>query len=52
MVDNRPFPGLLCPTCRVDLVMSERQSIEIGGKHGDGRGHKGSRKGFLSELFD
>jgi Zn-finger nucleic acid-binding protein len=21
--------GLLCPTCRVDLVMSERQSIEI-----------------------
>ncbi len=21
--------GLLCPTCRVDLVMSERQKIEI-----------------------
>ncbi len=21
--------GLLCPTCRVDLVMSERQGIEI-----------------------
>lgn len=22
-------PGLLCPACRVDLVMSERQGIEI-----------------------
>ena len=100
MVDNRPSAGLLCPTCRVDLVMSERQGIEIdycpqcrgvwldrgeldkiiersagddsarplsgvrlgisydrgpgdhGGKHGYERGHKGRRKGFLSELFD
>ena len=97
MVD-RPRPqGLLCPTCRVDLVMSERQGIEIdycpqcrgvwldrgeldkiiersagddsarplsgvrlgisddrghGGKHSYERGHKGRRKGFLSELFD
>ena len=100
MADNRPSQGLLCPTCRVDLVMSERQGIEIdycpqcrgvwldrgeldkiiersaggdiapppsggragmfddrghgdhGGKHGYERGHKGRRKGFLSELFD
>ncbi len=22
-------PGLLCPNCRVDLVMSERQGVEI-----------------------
>lgn len=29
MVENRPSEGLLCPTCRVDLVMSERQGIEI-----------------------
>jgi Zn-finger nucleic acid-binding protein len=29
MVDNQPSQGLLCPTCRVDLVMSERQGIEI-----------------------
>ena len=100
MVDSRASQGLLCPTCRVDLVMSERQGIEIdycprcrgvwldrgeldkiiersagddsarplsgvrlgisddrgqgdhGGKHGYERGHKGRRKGFLSELFD
>lgn len=100
MVDNRPSQGLMCPACRVDLVMSERQGIEIdycpqcrgvwldrgeldkiiersagddsarplsgvrlgisddrghgdhGGKHGYERGHKGRRKGFLSELFD
>ena len=97
MVDIRPPQGLLCPTCRVDLVMSERQGIEIdycpqcrgfwldrgeldkiiersagddgarplsgvrlgisddrghGGKHSYERGHKGRRKGFLSELFD
>ena len=26
---NTAPQGLLCPTCRVDLVMSERQSIEI-----------------------
>ncbi|WP_082751101.1 zf-TFIIB domain-containing protein [Blastomonas sp. CCH1-A6] len=100
MVDSRPSQGLLCPTCRVDLVMSERQGIEIdycpqcrgvwldrgeldkiiersasdgiarplsgsrlgmsesrghgddSGKHGYERGHKGRRKGFLSELFD
>lgn len=25
----RPNPGLLCPACRVDLVMSDRQGIEI-----------------------
>jgi Zn-finger nucleic acid-binding protein len=24
-----PAPGLLCPNCRADLVMSERQGIEI-----------------------
>ena len=29
MVDSPSSPGLLCPTCRVDLVMSERQGIEI-----------------------
>jgi len=29
MVDNRASQGLLCPTCRADLVMSERQGIEI-----------------------
>src|SRR3546814_8973680 len=29
MVDSRAPQGLLCPTCRVDLVMSERQGIEI-----------------------
>lgn len=29
MVDSRISQGLLCPTCRVDLVMSERQGIEI-----------------------
>ncbi|WP_083949232.1 TFIIB-type zinc ribbon-containing protein [Sphingobium cloacae] len=29
MEDNRTSKGLLCPTCRVDLVMSERQGIEI-----------------------
>jgi Zn-finger nucleic acid-binding protein len=97
MVDSRLSQELLCPTCRVDLVMSERQGIEIdycpqcrrvwldrgeldkiiersagddiappssggrvgmmddrdhGGKHGYERGHKGRRKGFLSELFD
>ena len=100
MVDSPPPQGLLCPTCRVDLVMSERQGIEIdycpqcrgvwldrgeldkiiersagddsarplsgvrlglsddrghgdrGGEHGYERGHKGRRKGFLSELFD
>ncbi|CAM4228818.1 Recombination protein RecR [Novosphingobium lubricantis] len=28
-MENRAAPGLLCPTCRVDLVMSERQGIEI-----------------------
>ena len=27
--DNIPAHGLLCPSCRVDLVMSERQGIEI-----------------------
>jgi Zn-finger nucleic acid-binding protein len=25
----RRLVGMLCPTCRVDLVMSERQKIEI-----------------------
>ena len=29
MVDSPRPQGLLCPTCRVDLVMSERQGIEI-----------------------
>lgn len=29
MEENRSHQGLLCPTCRVDLVMSERQGIEI-----------------------
>ena len=29
MEENRAHQGLLCPTCRVDLVMSERQGIEI-----------------------
>jgi uncharacterized protein len=29
MVDTPRPQGLLCPTCRVDLVMSERQGIEI-----------------------
>ena len=97
MVEGRTSTSLLCPACRVDLVMSERQGIEIdycpqcrgvwldrgeldkiiersagddgarplsgvrlgisdhrghGGKHGYERGHKGRRKGFLSELFD
>jgi Zn-finger nucleic acid-binding protein len=27
--DVNTAQGLLCPTCRVDLVMSERQGIEI-----------------------
>lgn len=26
---TRPDAGLLCPACRVDLVMSDRQGIEI-----------------------
>jgi Zn-finger nucleic acid-binding protein len=26
---NSPHAGLLCPSCRVSLVMSERQGIEI-----------------------
>src|SRR5688572_19650592 len=26
---NSPHAGLLCPSCRVALVMSERQGIEI-----------------------
>ena len=26
---NQPAPGLLCPACRVDLVMSERHGVEI-----------------------
>ena len=29
MAENLGAQGLLCPTCRVDLVMSERQGIEI-----------------------
>lgn len=29
MTDNIQKQGLLCPTCRTDLVMSERQGIEI-----------------------
>lgn len=29
MTENRPSQTLLCPTCRVDLVMSERKGIEI-----------------------
>lgn len=29
MTSETNRPGLLCPTCRVDLVMSERQGIEI-----------------------
>jgi hypothetical protein len=39
MVDSGPPQELLCPTYRVDLVMSER-------------GHQRRRKGVLSELFD
>jgi len=27
--DRSPATGLLCPACRVDLVMSERQGVEI-----------------------
>jgi Zn-finger nucleic acid-binding protein len=27
-MENRP-EGMLCPVCRVDLVMSERQGVEI-----------------------
>jgi len=27
--NDTPTQGLLCPTCRVNLVMSERQGIEI-----------------------
>jgi Zn-finger nucleic acid-binding protein len=26
--DRRPQQSLLCPVCRVDLVMSERQNVE------------------------
>ena len=26
---TRPDAGLLCPACRLDLVMSDRQGIEI-----------------------
>jgi Zn-finger nucleic acid-binding protein len=26
---TQPSAGLLCPVCRVDLVMSERQGVEI-----------------------
>jgi len=26
---NMPAQGLLCPACRVDLVMSERSGVEI-----------------------
>ena len=29
MADDNKGAGLLCPACRVDLVMSERQGIEI-----------------------
>lgn len=29
MVEGQEHKGLLCPTCRVDLMMSERQGIEI-----------------------
>jgi len=31
LLDDAPSktPGLLCPSCRVDLVMTERQGIEI-----------------------
>ena len=32
MTDDRsatPAAGLICPACRVDLVMSERQGVEI-----------------------
>lgn len=29
MVDNAAHQGLPCPVCKVDLVMSERQGIEI-----------------------
>ncbi len=29
MVDNQASQSLLCPTCRLGLVMSERQGIEI-----------------------
>jgi Zn-finger nucleic acid-binding protein len=29
MVDNPAHQGLSCPVCRVDLVMSDRQGIEI-----------------------
>ena len=29
MVENRTSQGLLCPACKIDLVMSERQGIEI-----------------------
>jgi len=29
MVENQILQSLLCPTCKVDLVMSERQGIEI-----------------------
>jgi uncharacterized protein len=29
MVDNAPHQGLPCPVCKVALVMSERQGIEI-----------------------
>ena len=28
-VSGGPAAGLLCPACRVDLVMSERQGVEI-----------------------
>ncbi|MBV1692675.1 zf-TFIIB domain-containing protein [Novosphingobium sp. G106] len=29
MTDNIQKQGLLCPTCRTDLIMSERQGMEI-----------------------
>lgn len=29
MVDDTPARGLPCPACGIDLVMSERQGIEI-----------------------
>ena len=29
MVDNPAHQGLSCPVCRVDLVMSDRQGIEV-----------------------
>lgn len=29
MVDETPARGMACPVCSIDLVMSERQGIEI-----------------------